>query len=72
MWVCSVFCFGLAPHSPIACGVIRDPGRDTETAVRSFILKLENQMVQKFCDYTEEEQFSLVSFRSLVLQNKKP
>lgn len=66
-----VFSFGgLLVIFFIAYGIIRDPGDDTGTDVRSFILKLGNSMVQKSCDCTEEGQFNLVSFRSLVLQSK--
>lgn len=57
-----VFSFGgLLVIFFIACGFIGDPGDDTGTAVRSFVLKLENSMVQKFCNCTEEEQFNLES-----------
>lgn len=54
-----VFSFGgLHGFFLVASGVIRDPGDDTGTHVRSFILKLENSMVQKSCDCREEEQFN--------------
>jgi len=40
----------------------RYPADGTGMALRSFILKLENSVVQKFCDCVGEEQFTFESF----------